>query len=161
MPQIPLTMKQRIAQHLGYSRPRGVVPALLQIFNQNCSQILSNADIYGKTGQSISNLLARCDSAFRLTDFSDTSAFSQFQQILGDVNRQTRTLSIEDISGYARELYLIACDDLARFIHVPNLQRAEVASKYQARLGDTFIQVSPSIPDTCVSDRLYLRDNFI
>jgi hypothetical protein len=161
MPQIPLHLKQRIAQHLGYSRPRGVTPPLLQIFNQNCSQILSNNDIYGTTGQTITTLLDRCDSAFRLTDFSDTAAFSQFQQILGDVNRQTRTLSIEDISGYARELYLIACDDLARFIHVPNLQRPENASKYQARLGDTFLQVSPEIPDTCISDRLYLWENYV
>lgn len=161
MPTIPLHLKQRIAQHLGYSRPRGVNPALLQIFNQNASQIMSNDDIYGKTGQSITTLIDRCDSAFRLTDFSDTAAFSQFQQILGDVNRQTRTLSIEDIAGYARELYLIACDDLAKFIHVPNLQRTEVASRYQARLGDTFIQVSPSIPDTCISDRLYLWENYV
>ena len=161
MPQLPLQMKQRVAQHLGYSRPRGVVPSLLQIFNQNCSQILSNADIFGSTGQSVSNLLERCDDAFRLTDFSDPAAFSQFQQILGDVNRQTRTLSIEDISGYARELYLIACDDLAKFLHVPNLQRQDIANKYQARLGDTFIQVSPSIPDTCISDRLFLWENYV
>lgn len=161
MPRIPLQLKQRVAQHLGYSRPRGVNPALLQIFNQNCNQIQSNEDIYGKTGQSVIILVERCDIAFKATDFSDNAAFSKFQQILGDVNRQTRTLDIADIAGRAEQLYLMSCDKLALFIHVPNLQREEIAAKYQARLGDTFMQVSPEIPDTCVSDRLYLNEHYV
>lgn len=148
-------------QHLGYSRPRGVSPPLLQIFNQNCKQVLSNADIFGTTGQSLTILVERCDSAFRATDFTDEAAFSQFQTTLGDVNRQVRTLTIRDIQAYAEELYLVACDKLAMFLHVPNLQRPDNASKYGARLGDTYMQVSPEIPDTCVSDRIFLSENYI
>jgi hypothetical protein len=122
---------------------------------------MSNDDIFGATGQSLTILVNRCDEAFNLTNFSDPAAFSQFQTILGDVNRQTKTLSIKDISAYAEELYLVACDKLAMFLHVPNLQRADNAFKYGARLGDTYMQVSPEIPDTCVSDRIYLYENYI
>lgn len=160
MPKITPDIRNRIARHLGYSRPRGVNPTLLQIFNQHCNQILSNNDIYAQDGQSIMTLLDRCDKTFKATDFTDESAFTQFQQILGDINRRTRTLSIDDVIIKAKEMYLIACDDLARFINVPNLQRTEVVSKLQARLGDTYVQVSPNIPDTCVSDRIYLSSHY-
>jgi hypothetical protein len=122
---------------------------------------MSNDDIFGTTGQSLTILVNRCDEAFRLTNFSDTAAFSQFQTILGDVNRQTKTLSIKDITAYAEELYLVSCDKLAAFLHVPNLQRPDNAFKYGARLGDTYMQVSPEIPDTCVSDRIYLYENYV
>lgn len=160
MPKIPQALKQRIAAHLGYSRPRGVNPSLLQIFNQNCDQMYSNSDIYGRQGQSVTTLLNRCDQAFRASDFTDTAAFSQFQQILGDVNRQTRTLTIDDIIGKARELYILCCDDLAKFINIPNLQRPETAEKWFARLGDSYVKVAPNIPDTCISDRIWLSANY-
>jgi hypothetical protein len=161
MPKLSPILKNRVARHLGYSRPRGVAPTLLQIFNQNCNQLLSNDDIYATTGQSVVVLLNRCDVAFKATDFTDSSAFSQFQQVLGDVNRQTRTLTIDDVIGKARDLYYIACDDLAKFINVPNLQRTEVAERWFNRLGEGYVQVAPNVPDTCVSDRLYLSRRFI
>lgn len=156
MPVIPQSIRERIAQHLGYSRPRGVNPTLLQIFNQNCNSILSNSDIYGTTGQSVVNLLERCDDAFLATNYRSEQAFTQFQQVLGDVNRRTRTLTLREFINEAKELYLMACDDLAVFINVPNLQRPEVVKEHFHRLGDTFVQVSPNIPDTCITDRVIL-----
>ncbi len=161
MPKIPQLLKQRVAQHLGYSRPRGVQPTLLRIFNRSCDSMLSNADIFGRTGQSVIILVERCDQAFLATDFTDESAFSQFQQILGDVNRRTRTVTLEDMVSKARELYLIECDNLAKFINVPNLQRKEVAAQWHGSLGDTYMEVAPNVPDTCVSDRLYLSEEFV
>lgn len=161
MPKINPELKSRIARHLGYSRPKGVNPTLLQIFNQHCNQLLSNDDIYARNGQSVVVLLDRCDKTFNATDFTDESAFTQFQQILGDINRRTRTLSIDDVIVKAREMYIAACDDLARFLNVPNLQRPEVVSKMQANLGDTYVQVAPNVPDTCTSDRIWLSSNYL
>jgi hypothetical protein len=161
MPSIPQYLRQRVSQHLGYSRPRAISPSLLQIFNQNCNEIQSNDDIFGTTGLTITTLLAKCDKAFLATDFTDDSAFSQFQQVLGDVNRRTRTLTLDDIISKLRENYLLCCDDLARFINVPNLQRPEVAQKHFSRQGDSYVLVKPNIPDTCISDRIYLADNFL
>lgn len=161
MPELDPDLKARVKQHLGYNRPRGISPALLQIFNQNCKQFQSNSDIYGTTGQSVLTLVERCDFAFRCTDAQDTAAFSQFQTILGDINRQTRTLSIKDIIGMAQEYYLVETDKLAMYMGgIPNLMRPEVAQKYYAA-SDSYVQVSPEIPDTCVSDRLYLSLNYV
>lgn len=162
MPELPIDLKIRVQQHLGYASPRQNV-ALFQIFNQNCTQFQSSQDIYGTTGITITTLLDRCDFAFRMKDPSDTAAFTQFQQILGDVNRQTRTLSIKDIIDAAHEYYMQCCDQLARFMGtgVVNLQRPENQRKYAGTIGDTYMLVSPSIPDTCVSDRLYLSEEFI
>lgn len=160
MPELDSDLKARVKQHLGYSRPRGISSALLQIFNQNCKQFPSNADIYGTTGQSVQILVERCDFAFRCTNAQDSAAFSQFQQILGDVNRQTRTLSIKEIVGMAKEYYMNECDNLAAFISVPNLMRPEVAQKYY-QATDSYVMISPEVPDTCVSDRLYLSLNYV
>jgi hypothetical protein len=161
MPILSQSLRNRCARHLGYNRPRGVSPSLLQIFNQNCNNIWSNDDVSSTTGQSVVSLLNRCDKLFRATDPTDTIAFSQFQVILGDVNRQTRTLTIDDVTTKAREMYYIACDDLAYFLNVPNLQRPDVARRFTASLGDTFVQVTPNVPDTCISDRVYLSENFV
>lgn len=161
MPKIPQQLKQRVAQHLGYSRPRAISPALLQIFNQNCDSLQSNLDIFGNTGLSVTTLIRKCDLAFDATDFTSESAFSQFQQLLGDLNRRTRTLTLEDITNKLRQNYLLCCDDLAKFINVPNLQRPEVAQMHYSRLGDSYVLVTPNIPDTCVSDRLMLFTNYL
>lgn len=159
MPILSQVLRGRIARHLGYERPRGASPTLLQIFNENCNGILANDDITSTTGPSVVSLLTRCDKLFRATDPTDTVAFSQFQVILGDVDRQTRTLTLDDAVTKAREMYLLACDDLAYFLNVPNLQRPDNARRYTASLGDTFVKVVPNIPDTCISDRLYLSEN--
>jgi hypothetical protein len=161
MPSIPQHLRQRIAQHLGYSRPRAVSPRLLQIFNQNCNQMQSNLDIFGSSGVSISTLLQKCDDSFKATNFTDNAAFSQFQQVLGDVNRRTRTLTLDDVLSKLRENYLLCCDDLGKFINVPNLQRNEVAQKYTSNIGDSYVLVNPNIPDTCISDRIYLEANYL
>lgn len=161
MPELDNDLKSRVKQHLGYSRPRGIAPSLLQIFNQNCKQFQSNSDIYGTTGISVTILVERCDFAVRCTNAQDTAAFSQFQQILGDVNRQTRTLSIKDIVGMAQEYYLLETDKLAMFMGgIPNLMRPEVAQKYYTAT-DSFVNISPEVPDTCVSDRIYLGNNYV
>lgn len=160
MPELDLDLKNRVKQHLGYSRPRGISPTVLQIFNQNCKQFQSNSDIYGTTGQSVTILVNRCDFAFRCTDPQDEAAVTQYQTILGDVIRTTRTFTLKDIMASAEEKYLLECDKLARFMgNVPNLQRPEVARQYYA-VNDGYVLVSPEIPDTCVSDRLYLAINF-
>jgi hypothetical protein len=160
MPQIDDDLKNRIKQHLGYNRPRGLSPALLQIFNQNCKQFQSNSDIYGTTGQSLTIIVARCDFAFRCTDVQDTAAVTQYQQILGDVIRSTRTFTLKEIMTSAEEKYMMECDKLAMFMGgIPNLQRPEVFSKYYSAT-DSYVQVSPEIPDTCVSDRLILSERY-
>lgn len=159
MTTIPLELKQRIARHLGYSRPK-INPVAKLIFDENCRQIQANSDIYGRSGQSIIILVERCDDAFRGLDATDNVAFGQFQQILGDTNRSTRNLKASDLISIMWEYYLQCCDRLAKFLNVPNLQRTEVETKFLSSFGNTYLNAIPEIPDTCASDRIYFSLNY-
>ncbi len=156
MPILPNDLKTRIASHLGYDRPRAVNPATLQIFDTHVNSLLTNNSIHGTKGPTIANLVKRCDKLFRMTDPTDSIVFSQFQQIIGDVNRQTRTATIDDVLKKNREAYLKACDDLAFQLNVPNLRRPDTAAYMFTNLGSEYVLSPPGAADTCVSDRLYL-----
>jgi hypothetical protein len=159
MPIVPTDIKARIASHLGYDRPRGINPATLQMFETHLNSIINNHSLWGKTGPTIINLLNRCDKLFRMTDPTDSLVFSQFQQILGDVNRQTRTATIDDVLKKNREVYYKACDDLAFQLNVPNLRRPGDAAYLFANLGNTYVLAPPGAADTCVSDRMWMAAN--
>jgi len=162
MVELPIDLRLRVAQHLGYSAPRQNA-ALAQIFDQNCKQFGSINDVLGTKGNTVFTLVERCDFAFRMCNPSDTAAFSQLQVILGDVNRNTRTLSIKDLTDQAYEYYMWCCDQLAMFmgLGVYNLQRPSTKNKLAGTIGDSYMLIAPEVPDTCVSDRLYLSRNFL
>ena len=159
MPQVPSALRTRIRRHLGYNRPRAVNPAAFQLFETHLDEILTNDDIYATQGPSITTLLDRCDRLWRQTDPTDSSVYSQLQQIVGDINRQTQTATIEDALNKNREAYYKATDDLAFFINVPNLQRPQNAQYMFVNLGSDFVIAPPGSADTCISDRWYLSLN--
>lgn len=160
MPTLPTNIKNRIASHLGYDRPRAINPATLQLFNTHLNSLINNHSIWSKTGPTIINLLQRCDKLFRMTDPTDTLVFSQFQQIVGDINRQTRSVTIDDVLKKNREAYLKACDDLAFQLNVPNLRRPDAAAYMFTNLGNEYVLAPLGAADTCVSDRLYMSSNY-
>lgn len=160
MVAVPVDIKVRIASHLGYDRPRAVNPATLQQFDTHLNSLINNNSLWGRKGPTIDNLLNRCDKLFRMTDPTDDLVFSQFQQILGDVNRQTRTATINDAISKNREVYYKACDDLAFQLNVPNLRRPGNAAYLFANLGSTYVITPTGAADTCVSDRLFLSINY-
>ncbi len=159
MPIVPPQMRVRIKRHLGYNRPRAVNPAALQLLDTHLDQMLSNDDIYGATGPSLTTLLDRCDRLWRMTDPTDSLVFSQFQQIIGDTNRQTQTKTIEDALNKNREVYYKSTDDLAFFLNVPNLQRPKNAQYMFVNMGSDYVIAPPGGADTCISDRWYLSLN--
>lgn len=159
MPVVPATLKNRIKRHLGYNRPRAVNPATLQTLDVHLNSILENDDIYAQSGPSITTLLDRCDQLWDLTDPTSNKVFSQFQQIIGDVNRQTRTVTIDDVLKKNREAYYKATDDLAFFVNVPNLQRPTNSQYMFVNLGSSYVLAPPGAADTCTSDRLWLASN--
>lgn len=160
MPIIPSNLKDKIALHLGYDRPRAVNPVTLQQFHAHVNSIVNNNSIWGKQGPTITNLIERCDKLFRMTDPTDSLVFSQFQQILGDVNRQTRTATIDDVLKKNREVYYRACDDLAFGLNIPNLRRPDAAAYLFTNLGSSYVLAPPGAADTCVSDRIWLSFNY-
>ena len=156
MPIVPTNLRNRVKRHLGYNRPRGVNPRTVQILETHFNSVLENGDIYSRDGPSLINLVERCDKLWRMTDPTDSLAYSQFQQIIGDVNRQTRSTTIDDALRKNREVYLKACDDLAFFLNVPNLQRPDNARYMFVNQGSDYVFAPPGAADTCVSDRLFL-----
>lgn len=156
MPVVATNLRGRIKRHLGYNRPRAVNPATLATLDTHLNSILENDDIYARDGPSIINLLDRCDNLWDLTDPTSSKVFSQFQQIIGDVNRQTRTVTIQDVLKLNREAYYIATDDLAYFVNVPNLQRPTNSQYLFTNLGSSYVLAPPGAADTCISDRLWL-----
>lgn len=159
MPSVPQQMRLRIKRHLGYNRPRAVNPAALQLLETHLDQMLSNDDIYGTVGPSLTTLLDRCDKLWRMTDPTDSLVYSQLQQIIGDVNRQTQTATIDDALKKNREAYYKATDDLGFFVNAPNLQRPEKAKFMFVNLGNDFVIAPPGAADTCISDRIFLNLN--
>ncbi len=157
--RVSTEIKDRIRIHLGYDRPRAINPATLQLFEQHLNSIFNDSSLWSKTSPSIINLLERCDKIFRMTDPTDSLVFSQFQQIIGDVNRSTRTLTIDDVIKKNREAYYLACDDLAFQLNVPNLRRPGMAVSNFTSLGSSYVISPPGNADTCVSDRIYLSLN--
>ncbi|NJL10943.1 MAG: hypothetical protein HC908_14310 [Calothrix sp. SM1_7_51] len=159
MSVVPTDLKDRIKLHLGYDRPRAVNPASLQQFEAHLNSMVNNYGIYGKKGPTITNLVEKCDKLFRMTDPTDTLVFSQFQQIIGDVNRQTRTVTIDDVVKKNREAYFLACDDLAFQLNIPNLRRPDRAAYTFVNLGSEYVISPPGAADTCLSDRIWLSLN--
>jgi hypothetical protein len=159
MPSVPITLKNRIKRHLGYNRPRAVNPSTIATLDTHLDSILENDDIYSMNGPSIVNLLNRCDELWELTNPLSSKVFSQFQQIIGDVNRQTRTVTINDVLKSNREAYYLATDDLSYFVNVPNLQRPRNAQYLFTNLGSAYVLAPSGAADTCVSDRLWLSLN--
>lgn len=160
MPVVPVKLRNEIKRHLGYNRPRAVNPSTLQLLEEHLNQILENDDIYAKKGPSLKSLVDRCNDLWDYTDPTSGKVFSQFQQIIGDVNRQTRTITIEDFLKKNREIYLKACDDLAFFLNVPNLQRLDNSRYLFHNLGSSYVLAPPGAADTCISDRIYLSTNY-
>lgn len=160
MPVVTATLRNRIKRHLGYNRPRAVNAASLQQLDAHLNSVIENDDIYARNGPSIVNLLDRCDRLWDLTDPTDSKVFTQFQQIIGDVNRQTRTVTIDNAIKQNREAYYKACDDLAFYVNVPNLQRPTNAATMFVNLGSSYVLAPPGAADTCISDRLYLQMNY-
>lgn len=160
MPVLPTNIRDRIASHLGYDRPRAVNPATMQTFDTHVQSFLNNNSINGSLGPTVINLLNRCDRLFRMTDPTDTLVYSQFQQIIGDVNRQTRSLTIDDALKKNREVYYQACDDLAFQLNVPNLRRPGAAAYMFTNLGSEYVLAPSGAADTCISDRIYLSLNY-
>lgn len=160
MPIVATTLKNRIKRHLGYNRPRAVNPATLATLDTHLNSILENDDIYARGGPSIINLLDRCDNLWDLTDPTSSKVFSQFQQIIGDVNRQTRTVTIQDVLKLNREAYYKATDDLAYFVNVFNLQRPTNSQYLFTNLGSSYVLAPPGAADTCISDRLWLSTHY-
>lgn len=156
MPSVPTTLKNRIKRHLGYNRPRAVNPSTITTLDTHLNSILENDDIYAKDGPSIINLLDRCDELWELTNPLSSKVFGQFQQIIGDVNRQTRSTSINDALKSNREAYYLATDDLAFFVNVPNLQRPINSQYLFTNLGSSYVLAPSGAADSCVSDRVYL-----
>lgn len=159
MPTVPATLKNRIKRHLGYNRPRAVNPATLQTLDVHLNSVLENDDIYSQSGPSVTTLLERCDNLWDLTDPTSSKVFSQFQQIIGDVNRQTRTVTIDDVLKKNREAYYKATDDLSFFLNVPNLQRPPNAQYMFVNLGSSYVLAPSGAADTCISDRIWLAAN--
>jgi hypothetical protein len=160
MPSVPATLKNRVKRHLGYNRPRAVNPATLATLDTHLNSILENDDIYSRDGPSVINLLDRCDNLWDLQDPTSSKVFSQFQQIIGDVNRQTRTVTINDVLKTNREAYYKATDDLAFFLNIPNLQRPQNAQYLFVNLGSSYVLAPPGAADTCISDRIWLATNW-
>ncbi len=160
MPQVPETIRNRVRRHLGYNSPRGVNPATKARLQESFESMESNDDIYGRPGPSVITYLERCERLWRLTDPTDSATFSQFQQIIGDVNRQTRTLTIQDALKDNKEAYYLATDDLAHFLNVPNLQRPNMSAYVFAKYGHDYVLTPPGAADTCISDRIYLSRNY-
>jgi hypothetical protein len=159
MPSVPTNLKNRIKRHLGYNRPRAVNPSTLATLDTHLNSILENDDIYSRNGPSIINLLDRCDELWDLTNPLSSKVFSQFQQIIGDVNRQTRTVTINDVLKSNREAYYLATDDLSYFVNVPNLQRPKNSQYLFTNLGSSYVLAPSGAADSCVSDRIYLSSN--
>lgn len=159
MPIVPNELRDRIKRHLGYNRPRAINPATMQKFDEHLNSILTNGDIYSKTGPSIINLVERCDELWEATDPLSSKLYSQFQQIIGDVNRQTRTVTMQDALKNAKELYLNATDELAFYVNLPNLQRPINAQHQFYNLGGEYVLAPPGAADTCISDRIWLSNN--
>lgn len=159
MPTVPTTLKNRVKRHLGYNRPRAVNPATIATLDTHLNSILENDDIYAQNGPSVTSLLDRCDNLWDLTDPTSSKVFSQFQQIIGDVNRQTRTVTIDDVLKKNREAYYKATDDLAYFLNVPNLQRPTNSQYLFTNLGSSYVLAPSGAADTCISDRLWLSAN--
>lgn len=159
MPSVPTNLKNRIKRHLGYNRPRAVNPSTIATLDTHLNSILENDDIYSRDGPSIINLLERCDELWELTDPLSSKVFGQFQQIIGDVNRQTRSVSINDALKSNREAYYLATDDLAYFVNVPNLQRPRSSQYLFTNLGSSYVLAPSGAADSCVSDRIYLSLN--
>ena len=161
MPVVNDDLKDRVKRHLGYNRPRAVNPATASVFETNLNSIINNGDIYSTKGPSLINYLNRCDKLWRMTDPTDSLVFSQFQQLIGDINRQTRSVTIEDVLTKNREAYYKATDDLANFLNVQNLARlATAVYLFDTVGGGEFIFAPPGAADTCISDRLYLATNY-
>jgi hypothetical protein len=156
MPSVPTTLKNRVKRHLGYNRPRAVNPGTIATLDTHLDSVLENDDIYSLNGPSVINLLNRCDNLWDLTDPTSSKVFSQFQQIIGDVNRQTRTVTIDNVLKQNREAYYKATDDLAFFFNVPNLQRPTNSQYLFTNLGSSYVLAPSGAADTCVSDRIYL-----
>lgn len=153
MPQLSLLDQERVREHLGYNVPRGVPAGLEMRFAEAIKNIRSNYAYAGAGG--ITYWLDRCDRTLAASDPSDSSCYTQRQQILGDVNRSTVTISSRDIDFWW-ELYLKQTDQLAFKLNVPNLRRPENAQMLWTRYGSDYVQGIKGPPDTCVSDRLYL-----
>jgi len=161
MPIVPDEIKNRVKKHLGYNRPRAINPATASVFETNLNSVINNGDIYSRSGPSLINYLERCDKLWRMTDPTDPLVFSQFQQIIGDVNRQTRSVTIDDVLKKNREAYYKATDDLANFVNVQNLARVETAAYlFDTVGGSEYVFAPPGAADTCVSDRIYLSINY-
>lgn len=156
MPSVPISLKNRIKRHLGYNRPRAVNPSTIATLDTHLNSILENDDIYSRDGPSVINLLERCDELWDLTNPLSSKVFSQFQQIIGDVNRQTRTVTINDVLKSNREAYYLATDDLSYFVNVPNLQRPRNSQYLFTNLGSSYVLAPSGAADSCVSDRLLL-----
>lgn len=159
MPIVPVNLKNRVKRHLGYNRPRAVNPATLATLDTHLNSILENDDIYSLDGPSVVNLTNRCDSLWDLTDPTSPKVFTQFQQIVGDLNRQTRMVTIDSVLKQNREAYYKSTDDLAFFLNVPNLQRPNNSQYLFTNLGSSYVLAPPGAADTCVSDRLWLSVN--
>lgn len=159
MPSVPTNLKNRIKRHLGYNRPRAVNPSTIATLDTHLNSILENDDIYSRNGPSIINLLDRCDELWDLTNPLSSKVFSQFQQIIGDVNRQTRSVAINDVLKSNREAYYLATDDLSYFVNVPNLQRPTNSQYLFTNLGSSYVLAPSGAADSCVSDRIYLSLN--
>lgn len=160
MPVLPQELLNRVKRHLGYNRPRAVNPSTLATLTTHVNSIIENGDIYARNGPSIVTLLDRCDNLWDLTDPTSNKVFTQFQQIIGDVNRQTRTVSIDSVLKQNREVYYKATDDLAYFLNVPNLQRPMNSTYLFTNLGSSYVLATPGAADTCISDRLWLSANW-
>jgi hypothetical protein len=156
MPVVPTNIKNRVKRHLGYNRPRAVNPATLATLDTHLNSILENDDIYSRNGPSVINLVDRCDELWDLTDPTSSKVFTQFQQIIGDLNRQTRTVTIDNVLKQNREAYYKSTDDLAFFLNVPNLQRPQNSQYLFVNLGSSYVLAPPGAADTCISDRLIL-----
>lgn len=160
MPQVPESLRNRVRRHLGYSAPRGVNPATKARLQESFESMEANDDIYASQGPSVKALVDKCDRLWDLTDPTNSASFSQFQQIIGDVNRQTRTLTIQDAIKVVWEAYYLATDQLAHFLNVPNLQRPNMSAYVFAKYGHDYVLTPPGAADTCISDRIYLSRNY-